>query len=164
MFLGTRATNFSIYTTKMEGAGPQILGTGANFKRVPCLKSCRVNRALTFWCANGTVVPFLLTLEALCLLRRALTFGCDGFAPQFKQLSLLDFTRFWLWKPVYVAACFLGVYEFLFVVGRLWILVAYIQPGVLWHLDSERFLLPLPASILSLFQCTCNMPLWNVAQ
>ena len=46
MFLGTRATNFSIYTTKMEGAGPQILGTGANFKRVPCLKSCRVNRAL----------------------------------------------------------------------------------------------------------------------
>ena len=46
MFWGPRATNFSIYTTKMEGAGPQILGTGAKFKRVPCLKSCRVNRAL----------------------------------------------------------------------------------------------------------------------
>ena len=45
MFWGTRATNFSIYTTKMEGAGPKILGTGAKFKRVPCQKSCRVNRA-----------------------------------------------------------------------------------------------------------------------
>ena len=42
---GTRATNFSIYTTKMEGAGPKILGTGAKFKRVPCQKNCRVNRA-----------------------------------------------------------------------------------------------------------------------
>ena len=31
MFWGTRATNFSIYTTKMEGAGPKILGTGAKF-------------------------------------------------------------------------------------------------------------------------------------
>ena len=30
----------------MKGAGPQILGTGAKFKRVPCQKSCRVNRAL----------------------------------------------------------------------------------------------------------------------
>ena len=30
MFWGTRATNFSIYTTKMEGAGPQILSTGPN--------------------------------------------------------------------------------------------------------------------------------------
>ena len=29
----------------MKGAGPQILGTGAKFKRVPCQKSCRVNRA-----------------------------------------------------------------------------------------------------------------------
>ena len=29
-----------------KNGGPQILGTGANFKRVPCLKSCRVNRAL----------------------------------------------------------------------------------------------------------------------
>ena len=38
--------NFSIYTTKMEGAGPQMLGTGDKFKRVPCQKSCRVNRAL----------------------------------------------------------------------------------------------------------------------
>ena len=45
LFWGTRATNFSIYTTKMKGAGPQILGTGAKFKRVPCQKSCRVNRA-----------------------------------------------------------------------------------------------------------------------
>ena len=35
-----------VYTTKMKGAGPQILGTGAKFKRVPCQKSCRVNRAL----------------------------------------------------------------------------------------------------------------------
>ena len=42
LFWGTRAMNFSIYTTKMEGAGPQILGTGAKFKRVPCQKSCRV--------------------------------------------------------------------------------------------------------------------------
>ena len=44
-FWGTRATNFSIYTTKMEGAGPKILGTGAKFKQVPCQKNCRVNRA-----------------------------------------------------------------------------------------------------------------------
>ena len=45
MFWGTRATNFSIYTTKMEGAGPQILGAGAKFKQVPCQQNCRVNRA-----------------------------------------------------------------------------------------------------------------------
>ena len=45
MFSGTRATNFSIYTTKMEGAGPKILGTGAKFKLVPCQKICRVNQA-----------------------------------------------------------------------------------------------------------------------
>ena len=44
-FWGTRATNFSIYTTKMGGAGPKILGTGAKFKQVPCQKNCRVNRA-----------------------------------------------------------------------------------------------------------------------
>ena len=36
MSWGTRATNFAIYTTKMERAGLQILGTGAKFKRVPC--------------------------------------------------------------------------------------------------------------------------------
>ena len=46
MFWGTRATNFSIYTTKMEGSGPKILGTGAKFKQVPCQKNCRVNRAV----------------------------------------------------------------------------------------------------------------------
>ena len=46
MSWGTRAKNFSIYMTKMEGAGLQILGTGAKFKRVPCQKSCHVNRAL----------------------------------------------------------------------------------------------------------------------
>ena len=46
MFSGTRATNFSIYTTKVERAGLQILGTGAKFKRLPCQKNCRVNRAL----------------------------------------------------------------------------------------------------------------------
>ena len=40
-----RCHEFSIYTTKMKGAGPQILGTGARFKRVPCQKSCRVNQA-----------------------------------------------------------------------------------------------------------------------
>ena len=45
MFWGARATNFSIYTTKMEGAGPKILDTRAKFKRVPCQKNCRVNRA-----------------------------------------------------------------------------------------------------------------------
>ena len=45
MFWGTRATNFSIYTTKMEGAGPIILSTWTKFKRVPCQKNCRVNRA-----------------------------------------------------------------------------------------------------------------------
>ena len=45
MFWGTRATNFSTYTTKMDGAGRKILGTGAKFKRVPRQKSCRVNRA-----------------------------------------------------------------------------------------------------------------------
>ena len=44
MFWGTRAANFSIYTTKMEGAGLKILGTGAKFKQVPCQKNCRVNR------------------------------------------------------------------------------------------------------------------------
>ena len=43
LFWGTRATNFFIYTTKMKGAGPQMLGTGAKFKRVPCQKSGRVN-------------------------------------------------------------------------------------------------------------------------
>ena len=43
MFWGTRATNFAIYMTKMEGAGPQILSTGAKFKRVLCQKrlSCK---------------------------------------------------------------------------------------------------------------------------
>ena len=30
----------------MKGAGSQILGTGAKFKRVPCQKSCRVNRVI----------------------------------------------------------------------------------------------------------------------
>ena len=45
MFLGNRATNFAIYTTKMEGAGPKVLGTGAKFKQVPCQQNCRVNRA-----------------------------------------------------------------------------------------------------------------------
>ena len=50
MFWGTRATNFSIYTTKMEGAGPKILVTGAKFKQVPCQKNCRVNRALVLVC------------------------------------------------------------------------------------------------------------------
>ena len=45
MFWGTRATNFSIYTTKMEGAGSKVLGTGAKFKQVPCQENCRVNRA-----------------------------------------------------------------------------------------------------------------------
>ena len=68
------------------------------------------------------------------------------------------------WNLVFVAAvcstwllsgCFLGFYEFPFVVDRLWIPVACNQPGVLWHPDSERFLLPLPASMLSVFQCTC---------
>ena len=44
-FWGTRVTNFSIYTTKMEGAEPQILGIRAKFKQVPCQKSCAVNRA-----------------------------------------------------------------------------------------------------------------------
>ena len=48
MFWGTRATNFSIYTTKMEGAGLKILGTGAKFKQVPCQKNCRVNRAFIY--------------------------------------------------------------------------------------------------------------------
>ena len=50
MFWGTRATNFSIYTAKMEGAGPKILNTGANckFKQVPCQKKCRVNRAFVY--------------------------------------------------------------------------------------------------------------------
>ena len=46
MLWDTPATNFSIYTTKMEGAGLKILGTGAKFKQVPCQKNCRVNRAL----------------------------------------------------------------------------------------------------------------------
>ena len=32
----------------MEGAGPQILGTGAKFNRVPCQKGCRVNRVKNY--------------------------------------------------------------------------------------------------------------------
>ena len=48
LFWGTRATNFPIYTTKMKGAGPQILGTGAKFKPVSCEKNCRVNRAYIY--------------------------------------------------------------------------------------------------------------------
>ena len=36
----------------MKGAGPQILGTGAKFKRVPCQKRCRVNRALDIPCSS----------------------------------------------------------------------------------------------------------------
>ena len=48
MFWGTRATIFSIYTTKMEGAGPKILGTGAKFKQVPGQKNCRVNWAFMY--------------------------------------------------------------------------------------------------------------------
>ena len=36
----------------MNGAGPQILGTGAKFKRVPCQKSCRANRALAMFRAT----------------------------------------------------------------------------------------------------------------
>ena len=52
MFWGTRATKFSIYTTKMEGAGPKLLGTGAKFKQVPCQQNCRVNRALVAWRLN----------------------------------------------------------------------------------------------------------------
>ena len=55
MFWGTRATHFSIYTTKMEGAGLQILGTGAKFKRVSCQKSCRVDRALVCYNFNISV-------------------------------------------------------------------------------------------------------------
>ena len=39
MFWDTHAMNFSIYTTKMEGAGLQILGTTAKFKWVPCQKN-----------------------------------------------------------------------------------------------------------------------------
>ena len=39
MFLDTRATNFAIYTTKMEGAGPKILGqiqTSTVAKKLSC--------------------------------------------------------------------------------------------------------------------------------
>ena len=46
---------FPICTTKMKGAGPQILCTGAKFKRVPCQKSCRVNRALVSLFASFVV-------------------------------------------------------------------------------------------------------------
>ena len=57
MFWGTRATNFSIYTTKMEGAGPKSLGTGAKFKQVPCQTNCRVNRALVLnFLASGVEI------------------------------------------------------------------------------------------------------------
>ena len=48
----------------MKGAGPQILGTGAKFKRVPCQKSCRVNRALISFKEQGNKV-LLLTYKAL---------------------------------------------------------------------------------------------------
>ena len=61
LFWGTRATNFFIYTTKMEGAGPQILDTGAKFKRVPWQKSCRVNRAI------NTQVQMLKSLNSLLI-------------------------------------------------------------------------------------------------
>ena len=63
MFWGTRALNFSIDTTKKEGAGPKILGTGAKFKRVPCQKNCRVNRAYK----SEKIIP-LKSLNLGCVL------------------------------------------------------------------------------------------------
>ena len=60
MFWGTRATNSSIYTTKMEGAGLKILGTGAKFKQVPCQKNCRVNRAVDWQGKNDIIMNFTL--------------------------------------------------------------------------------------------------------
>ena len=45
LFWGTRATNFPIYTTKMKGAGPQILGTGAKFSnsKDSCFKELKLS-------------------------------------------------------------------------------------------------------------------------
>ena len=57
IFWGTRATNFAIYTTKME-----ILGTGAKFKRVPCQKNCRENRALFSETKIWTILPKFLKI------------------------------------------------------------------------------------------------------
>ena len=43
--------------TKMEGAWPQILGTGVKFKRVPCQKSCCVNQSC---CIYKQVLLYLI--------------------------------------------------------------------------------------------------------
>ena len=69
MFWGTRATNLSIYTTKMEGAEPKILGTGAKFKQVPCQKKYRVNRAeeVGLTGAGAIAVTDVHFTESLCL-------------------------------------------------------------------------------------------------
>ena len=45
----------------MKVAGPQILGTGAKFKRVPCQKSCRVNRACDRWIVEVPTRTILYT-------------------------------------------------------------------------------------------------------
>lgn len=59
-------------------------------------------------------------------------------------------------------ACFLGVDKLPSVVDRLCLSRACNQPGELWHPEFEQFLLPLPASMLSLFRCIWNRPLWSV--
>ena len=128
----------------------------------------------TLWFAHETVMPFLPTLEALCLLCQTLTFGMWLFRSTVETSFLLWPSLFLIirsWSFVtavcsgwLLIACFLGVYELPFVVVRLWIPVACNRLGVLWRPDSERFLLPLLASILNLFQCICNRPLWRVVQ
>ena len=72
MFWGTRATNFSIYTTKMEGAEPKILGTGAKFKTgtVPKKLSCKPGlRFATARCRYGYEKSNLLPVTSALALQ-----------------------------------------------------------------------------------------------
>ena len=94
MFWGTRATNFSIYTTKMEGAGPKMLGTGAKFKRVPCQKNCRVNRALVvgvFRCRIATAECVKLPRAISRRLASSLLFICSCISGRLMSALIADF-------------------------------------------------------------------------
>ena len=89
MFWGTRATSFSIYTTKMEGAGPKILGTGATFKRVPCQKNCRINQTYIWDNFIDRFVSFRSSISFWEYSRLALIEDTE-----LNTLSILEFREF----------------------------------------------------------------------
>lgn len=62
---GTCAMNFSIYTASVGGAGSQVLGTGAKFRRVPCQKGCRINLA---WVMPCVVVLWLMLWQSVIII------------------------------------------------------------------------------------------------